>query len=93
LLRRFGKPPVRSEGQAAWLRLGRVPGLQSVRLNGQELAPSRPSAEPLEFFLGELSERNELELDLDRPEAGEQAWGEAALVIRPGPEAAARHLA
>lgn len=86
-LRRFFRPPPLDPAlEALTLRLERVPGLESVRLNGRELARPGPGVERLEILLeADLPARNLLELALGPAAraAPAEGWGAVALVIRP----------
>ncbi len=91
LIRRFGRPAASSDNQQLLLRLDRVPGLDSVSLNGQILSVSCPDDGPVEVPLPKLFRRNQLVLEVVLPELqpGDRghlpAWGEVALLIRCDP--------
>jgi hypothetical protein len=83
LSRAFNRPPLDPGRETLALRLGAVPGLLSVRLNGRPLATSGPAGSELPLS-DPLPPRNVLLLELD-PSAAATAgpgWGEVALVIR-----------
>jgi hypothetical protein len=73
------------------LALDRVPGLRAVWLNGLRLTIPDPVRGRLEIPTLELSERNELVLEVEPPlhppgDSGQvHSWGEIALVIRREP--------
>jgi hypothetical protein len=88
LVRSFGPPPFDPRRETLSLRLARVEGLRSARLNGREIARGSPGTVEFEIPLsGPLPRRNLLVLDLDPPGPGpaRQDWGAIALVIRDDP--------
>src|SRR4051794_41740029 len=88
LSRKFGRPRLDRRRESLWLSLGSVPGLGLASLNGSTLAIEGPAEQGLEIPV-ELSERNELVLEVELPaDRGEAApWGEIALAIGPFPAA------
>lgn len=83
--RSFQTPPIDREREGLWLVIAAMPGIRSIRLNGDSIlrdASGRPSHEirlpnhPPRRCLLEL----ELEEMVSGLEAGE--WGQVALVIR-----------
>lgn len=88
LVRSFNKPPLDKDKEALWLRLEHVPGLRSVRLNGQEIVQATADSSEYSVPLEHLGpSRNVLVLELGstvRPaqEADNNAWGEIALIVR-----------
>jgi hypothetical protein len=65
-----------------------VPGMRSVFLNGHALAQISPDTTRYEIPLTDLSDRNQLDIELDMTAALAQAapsaadWGVISLVIR-----------
>lgn len=88
LVRPFNRPPVDPAVESVWLQLRRVPGLEAVRLNGQEIARPEPGQDEVLVPLTRLApSRNVLTLQIAtiHPEAGESEWGDVALIIKPIP--------
>lgn len=92
LVRSFGPPPFDPARETLAVRLARVAGLASVRLNGPTIARPAAGTIALEVPLaGPLPRRNLLVLDVDfdaarpapGPEPSPETWGEVALVISP----------
>jgi len=88
LTRRFGRPSWDAASEALSLRLDQVPGICSLRVNGQPLAPISPTSSRFEFPLAGLLDRNQLDLEVDIAAAGARSagdgadWGVISLVIR-----------
>jgi hypothetical protein len=88
LVRSFGPPPFDPGSETLTLRLARVGGLVSARLNDREIARPSPGTTSLDIPLpGPLPRRNLLVLDVEPPVPGPgqdpAPWGEIALVIAP----------
>lgn len=83
--RSFQTPPLDRDREELWLVIAAMPGLRSIRLNGQPLLAEASGNTSREIPLpAHLSGRCLLELELEEAlshsEAGE--WGQVALVIR-----------
>ena len=83
LTRRFRQPPL-GPAETISLRLEAVPGLNSARINGVELAGPDAGTSSLEIPLQGLTATNLLSLKVDPARVGTEPWGAIALVIRPG---------
>jgi hypothetical protein len=88
LSRRFGLPPFDPSRESLSLRLSRVAGLASARLNGREVARPSPGTSTLVIPLPDpLPRRNLLVLEVDLAAAGtpDGPWGDVALAIAAAP--------
>jgi hypothetical protein len=89
LTRRFGRPPFDPALHWLVLELEQVPGIQSLKLNGQKLAEVSPERSSYEIELDHSRDRNELAIEIAFPlpavpvTAGAAEWGKVALVLRP----------
>ncbi|MGO9468849.1 MAG: hypothetical protein ACLQIB_42925 [Isosphaeraceae bacterium] len=87
LTRRFGRPPLDAAREALFLRLDQVPGIRSLHVNGQPLAPISPASSQYEFPLAGLLDRNQIDVEVDIAAAGARSaapgldWGLISLVI------------
>jgi hypothetical protein len=88
LSRSFRRPQINNPSETLVLRLGEVPGLRTVVLNGRAQSWSSSDWGAVELPLDDsLPARNELVLEVDPrywPPGGSlaQPWGSIALVIR-----------
>lgn len=88
LTRRFGRPPLDARKEGLFLELDRVPGMQSLVLNGKSLAAVTGTRAYYLIPLAEIEARNVLEIEIETGEPGGEAagqdldWGHIALVIR-----------
>lgn len=91
LIRPFNRPPVDPATESIWLQLQRVPGLRSIRLNGEEIARPQVGESEHAVPLDQVQPaRNVLVLELgtlarQEPAGDDPAWGEVALVIKSAP--------
>jgi hypothetical protein len=89
LLRKFGRPRFDRSKESLSIRMRRVPGVSRVTLNGRQISVESKTEDLVEFVDVELSDRNELVIEVEVPgglraHAGETStWGEIALVVRP----------
>ncbi len=65
LTRRFGRPALDAARESLFLRLDQVPGVCSLHVNGQLLAPISPASSRFEFPLAGLLDRNQLDVEVD----------------------------
>jgi hypothetical protein len=88
LVRRFGRPAIDQRSQTLSLKLGHVPGIHCLTLNGEPFGQSSPSTSSYEIPLDAAIERNVLVLEIETPQPVDDAaaatpeWGFAALLIR-----------
>jgi hypothetical protein len=65
LIRRFGSPPLGPGRHVLLLKMEKVPGVHSIRLNEQEIPHVSPEISDYEITLHELAARNVLVLEVD----------------------------
>lgn len=88
LTRRFGRPAFDPDCADIWLRMDHVAGMHCLELNGQPLVTVSPTTSQYDIPLPALSDRNQLDIEVDVKEAAPRSpspdaeWGLISLVIR-----------